>query len=147
MPSPRPEGMRPAQRHPPRARIHPALVLAVALVGSLGAAPPCAAGEEVRILVQSSPLAGSQYYAVARRWQVMAAGDELQLVREADNAHDPNAVRVDWRGEKLGYLPRAENRAVAAALDHGERVAARIKRLTRHRNPWARVEVEVFLLL
>ena len=122
------------------------LALATTLATALGQ-PPAAQAAEVRILVQSSPLAGSQYYAVPRRWHEMAAGDELSLHREPGNPHDANAVRVEWRGEKLGYLPRAENRAVAAALDQGEQVVARIKRLTRHRNPWARIEVEVFLVL
>ncbi|MCC7311894.1 MAG: HIRAN domain-containing protein [Sulfuritalea sp.] len=102
---------------------------------------------EVRILVQSSPLAGFQYHAGETLWQDMREGDRLALVREADNPHDGNAVRVEWRGQKLGYLPRAENRAVAAALDRGEPVDARIAKLREHRNPWQRVLIEVFVVL
>ena len=34
------------------------------------------------------------------------AGAALSLVREPDNAYDPRAVRVDWQGHKLGYVPR-----------------------------------------
>ncbi|PKO84188.1 MAG: HIRAN protein [Betaproteobacteria bacterium HGW-Betaproteobacteria-11] len=102
---------------------------------------------EVRVLVQSSPLAGFQYYAGETLWQAMREGDRLTLVREADNPHDANAVRVEWRGQKLGYLPRAENRAVAAAMDNGEPVGARIEKLRPRRNPWQRVLVEVFVVL
>jgi hypothetical protein len=102
---------------------------------------------EVRILVQSSPLAGFQYHAGETLWQEMREGDRLTLVREADNPHDGNAVRVEWRGQKLGYLPRAENRAVAAALDAGEAVDARIAKMRQHRNPWQRVLIEVFVVL
>ncbi|MCK9379813.1 MAG: HIRAN domain-containing protein [Sulfuritalea sp.] len=102
---------------------------------------------EVRILVQSSPLAGFRYYAGETLWQDMREGDRLALVREADNPHDTNAVRIEWRGQKLGYLPRAENRAVAAAMDGGEAVDARIARLRQHRNPWQRVLIEVFVVL
>ena len=58
-----------------------------------------------------------------------------------------NAVRVEWRGQKLGYLPRTENRAVADAMDSGERVDARIAKLRAQGNPWQRVLVEVFVLL
>jgi hypothetical protein len=58
-----------------------------------------------------------------------------------------NAVRVEWHGQKLGYLPRAENRAVAAAMDGGEAVDARIAKLRQHRNPWQRVLIEVFVVL
>lgn len=71
--------------------------------------------ESIKILVQSSPLAGSQYYGAKRLRSEIRVGDRLTLTREADNRHDRNAVRVDWNGEKLGYVPRAENRAVAQA--------------------------------
>jgi hypothetical protein len=102
------------------------------------------AAESVRILVQSSPLAGAQYYAVDTLWPRMRAGDALDLVREPDNRHDRNAIRVEWQGHKLGYVPRRENRAVAAALDRGDRLVARISRLTENRDPWRRIEFEVF---
>lgn len=102
---------------------------------------------EVRILVQSSPLAGFQYHAGTELWSEMREGDALSLVREADNEHDARAVRVEWRGRKLGYLPRKENRAVSAAMDGGEPVQARIARLREHRNPWQRMLIEVFVVL
>jgi hypothetical protein len=47
----------------------------------------------------------------------------------------------------LGYLPRAENRSVAAEIDRGGRVEARIARLREHRNPWQRVLIEVYVVL
>ena len=106
-----------------------------------------AQAESVRILVQSSPLAGSQYYAVGEFWQQMQVGDALDLIREPENRHDPKAIRVEWRGHKLGYVPRAENRAVAAALDQGDKLVARIAKLTQHPNPWQRVAFEVFVEL
>jgi len=103
-----------------------------------------AQADSVRMLVQSSPLAGSQYYAVGQFWQQLQVGDRLELIREPDNRHDRHAVRVEWRGHQLGYLPRAENRAVAAALDAGDRLTARIARLTEHPDPWQRVRIEVY---
>ena len=57
-----------------------------------------AQGQSVQLLVQSSPLAGYRYGEAAALWPLLRPGDALELVREADNAHDPNAVRVDWRG-------------------------------------------------
>ncbi len=113
------------------------LLLLLCHFGSAGA-------ESIRILVQSSPLAGSQYYAASEMWREMQVGDALKLIREPENRHDRNAIRVEWRGHKLGYVPRAENRAVAAALDQGDKLVARISRLTEHPNPWRRVEFEVF---
>jgi hypothetical protein len=100
-----------------------------------------------RILVQSSPLAGFQYHEGKALWDRMKIGDALTLVREPDNAHDPRAVRVEWQGHKLGYVPRKENEAVARQLDRGNRLEARIVQLRKHRDPWKRIEFEVFLRL
>ena len=108
---------------------------------------PFASAESIRILVQSSPLAGSQYYAVAEVWHLIRPGDRLTLEREPGNRHDRNAVRVDWNGQQIGYVPRAENRAVARALDQGEMLEARVARLRDDPNPWRRVEIEVYLRL
>ncbi|HPT50933.1 MAG TPA: HIRAN domain-containing protein [Accumulibacter sp.] len=103
--------------------------------------------ESVKVLVQSSPLAGSQYYAVGELWSQIKLGDRLVLVREPRNRHDPKAVRVEWHGRQLGYVPRAENAAVARALDNGEPLEARVSALRDDPNPWRRVEFEVFLIL
>ena len=108
---------------------------------------PFASAESIRILVQSSPLAGSQYYAMAEVWHLIRPGDRLTLEREPGNRHDRNAVRVDWNGQQIGYVPRAENRAVARALDQGEMLEARVARLRDDPNPWRRVEFEVYLRL
>ena len=103
--------------------------------------------ESIKILVQSSPLAGSQYYSANRVWGEIRIGDRLSLAREQDNRHDRNAVRVEWNGQKLGYVPRAENRAVAQALDAGERLEARVAGLRDDPDPWRRIEFEIFLVL
>lgn len=101
----------------------------------------------VRLLIQKSPLAGSQYYALGEHWLAMRLGDKLELIRETDNKHDSRAIRVEWQGHKLGYVPRAENGVIAAALDQGEKLTARIARLTAHPDPWRRVEFEVLIEL
>jgi hypothetical protein len=102
--------------------------------------------QTVRILVQNSPLAGFQYYAGAASWQDMKVRDDLALIREPENPHDPNAIRVEWRGQKLGYLPRAENAAVARELDRGGRLEARISHLREDRSPWKRIGIDVFVV-
>ncbi len=106
-----------------------------------------ARAESVKLLVQSSPLAGFQYHAGAALWERLQVGDVLALIREPENPHDARAVRVEWRGVMLGYLPRVENAAVAAAMDRGEPVVGRIAALVPHRNPWRRVRIEVFVVL
>ena len=106
------------------------------------AQPPHA---RVRILVQSSPLAGFRHAEAAEVWPQLSRGDALDLQREPENAFDANAVRVEWRGRKLGYVPRRENAALAWALDRGEAMRGRISKLEWHPNPARRIEFEVFV--
>jgi len=95
------------------------------------------------ILLQDSPLAGFQYHAGKAVWPDLRVGDALTLAREPDNPHDPRAVRVDWHGLKLGYVPRRDNADVARLLDNGQPLVARISRLAEGRDPWSRVRFEV----
>jgi hypothetical protein len=119
-------------------RFASSLVLAVALAGA-------AEAQTVHVLVQSSPLAGFRYHDAARAWPSLHVGDRLELAREPANPHDPNAVRVEWQGLVLGYVPRGENAALAWAMDRGERLAARVSALRDHPNPRLRIEFEVFV--
>jgi hypothetical protein len=108
-------------------------------------APGASFGQAVRLLVQSSPLAGFSYHAAADVWAELRVGDALELAREHHNPHDPNAIGVLWRGRKLGYVPRRANAALAWGLDRGEPLRARISRLAQHPNPARRIEFEVFV--
>lgn len=117
----------------------------LALAALAGPAVAQAPQTDAQILLQSSPLAGYRYYEGKRLWKLMQVGDLLTLVREPDNPHDRNAVRVEWQGHKLGYVPRADNEAVARFLDRGVRLEARITRLKKSRNPWERILFEIYL--
>ena len=116
-----------------------------ALLAGLSVPADRAAAQQVRILVQSSPLAGFNYHQAPEVWQGMRIGDALKLEREPDNVHDPRAISVQWRSHKLGYVPRAQNAALAWAMDRGENLDARVSRLQAHRNPRKRIEFEVYV--
>lgn len=132
-------------------------LIAAALVSCLPRAwadPPRSDGKtaaatiiEYNILVQDSRLAGFSHYGGKAAWPELRVGDPLTLVREPDNPFDSQAVRVEWRGVKLGYVPRAENSALARMLDRREPVEARISRLTQYRNHRKRFDFEIFLPL
>lgn len=98
-----------------------------------------------RIELQRSPVAGFQYHRAEALWPLLAVGAALDLVREPDNVHDPRAVRVDWQGEKIGYVPRMDNAAVSHLLDSGKQVTANIVTLQVADNPWERIEFAVYL--
>lgn len=120
-----------------------------ALVG--GFALPVAAHASIRNgtwkTLQTSPLAGFQYHNGETIWPQLAVGQSLQLVREADNRYDDRAVRVEWQGHKLGYIPRLDNAAVSQLLDRGEQLEAVIVGLQNSTNPWERMMVEVRWLI
>ncbi|MHB1085377.1 MAG: HIRAN domain-containing protein [Thiobacillus sp.] len=110
-----------------------------------GGAQPLHAQISAHILLQDSPLAGFQYHDGKTLWPHMKVGDFLTLVREPDNLHDAKAVRVEWQGHKIGYVPRRENAAVARFMDGGQVLAARISRLAEVRDPWSRVRFEILI--
>ena len=103
------------------------------------------AQDNVRLLVQSSPLAGFRYHGAAEVWRELRLGDPLELAREPQNPHDANAIAVLWRGHKLGYVPRRENAALAWGLDRGTPLRARISALADSPNPARRVRFEVYV--
>ena len=98
------------------------------------------------MLVQRSTLAGYRYHEAPRLAPDLVPGERLDLKREADNPYDRNAVRVDWRGHKLGYVPRRQNSAIAWAMDAGQTISARIVEPQHGRRAGRkRVEFEVYV--
>lgn len=93
--------------------------------------------------LQTFPVAGFQYYHGESLWPQLAANQRLILIREPDNSHDKRAVRIDWQGLKLGYVPRDDNAAISQLMDRGETLSALITGLRKSHNPWERIEVEV----
>lgn len=104
-----------------------------AVLAWLGMQPP---GPEALLYAH---IAGYQYHAGPRLEDRLAPGQALTLVREPDNPHDALAVRLEWQGEKLGYVPREHNAEIAARLDGGEALRARITDIDFDAEPWRRV--------
>ena len=100
-----------------------------------------------KILLLESPLAGYQYHRAEGVRSFLRVGENLRLVREPQNPYDGNAIAVYFRNDKLGYVPRDENRALAVMMDHGERVQAHVIKLTNDSDPWRRVRFNVELIL
>lgn len=98
-----------------------------------------------KIYLQTSRLAGFKYYEGRKLWPQLRVGDVLELVREADNPHDGNAIGVVWQGHKLGHVPRADNAALARFMDHGQHLAARITALPREKRRGRYIEFDVYL--
>jgi hypothetical protein len=98
-----------------------------------------------RISLQHSTLAGFRHHDAPALWPALTTRERLQLRREADNPHDPNAVALCWRGHKLGYLPRGENLVAARLLDRSRNLSARIERLDPQADSNRRIAIEVLM--
>jgi len=100
-----------------------------------------------KILILRTRLAGFHYHEGPALLDRLQPGQRLDLVREPANPHDSDAVRIDWHGHSLGYVPRHHNYAPARLLDNGEPLRAGIRRLDHAQDPWRPVEIDVFLKL
>lgn len=107
-------------------------------------APPAHAGEATaRIVVQREAVAGFVYYDGGKVWAQMQKGDHLVLTREPANPHDPNAIRLAWKGHMLGYVPRKDNADLARQMDLGARPVARIIELGKSARGRHRISYEI----
>jgi len=105
-------------------------------------ATPAPAAEAV-IVVQRSALAGFRHYDGREVLRHLKPGDRIELVRDPGNPYDANAIRVEWRGRTLGYVPRSDNAPVARQMDRGAALEARVASLRENRNRSVRIEFEV----
>ena len=62
---------------------------------------------------------GLSYHNYCLVAKAIEAGDELEMVREEDNKHDANAIRLDYEGVKIGYVARSDNQVLSKLLDAG----------------------------
>ena len=97
------------------------------------------------ILIQTSSIAGFQFYDGDHIWDQLSTGDILQLIQEPDNPYDENAVEIYWRNSKLGYLPCVENTAIAQMMNQEQEITAKISSKREGFNPWERLAIEVWL--
>ena len=118
-----------------------ALLAWAALVAASGA--DAVDAPSARIIVERQALAGFVYYDGRAVWDNMKAGDRLTLTREPANPHDTNAIRLDWQGHMLGYVPRRDNADLARQMDLGARAEARITALTKSVNGRNRISYEI----
>jgi len=116
-----------------------------ALIGISTVAPAVSAADKQPIELQHSPVAGFQYHHGESLWSRLTPGVPLGLVREPNNPYDPRAVRIEFDGVKIGYVPRAENATIAHLMDSGRHVSASILAVRESSNPWDRIEVSLSL--
>lgn len=96
------------------------------------------------ILARHMPIAGLQYYRAEELASWMRCGDELDLVPEPDNPHDPHAVMVLWHRNKIGYMPGEQARRVRGLLGRRMSMKARIVAICPERGLSQWLECDVY---
>jgi hypothetical protein len=99
------------------------------------------------VLLLNTGLAGFQYYQGEAVWSRLKEDSPLDLVREPKNTYDYDAVQVFWGKEKIGYIPREDNRAIAQLIDRCMPLKAKISRLSRSENPRERIGIAVEMVV
>jgi hypothetical protein len=72
--------------------------------------------------------AGARFQAAALESEAAAPGRPLELRRDPDNEHDPNAIAVLAGGEQVGWVPRELAAVLAPEIDAGRPWAAAVLR-------------------
>ena len=119
-------------------------VLAAAAVPAKAAATHPAAPRAIELLC--APIAGLAYYDYQRLARSLGVDTGVALQREPANPHDPRAIAVlTVDGAKLGYVPRADNAALASLMDAGYALQAEILEVVDP-DVWPRLWIMVSLL-
>lgn len=74
---------------------------------------------EEEVEIYRGNVRGLQYYDFFDIRESLAPGQTLQLKREPDNRHDPEAISVYAGVHKLGYIAQEDNLVLSTMLDEG----------------------------
>lgn len=90
-------------------------------------------------------VSGFTYYDGADVFKELEIGTDLTLVREDDNAYDPNAIALYYKDHKIGFIPRDYNEKIVDFVDMGY---TNIFRVTINRiNPNAHPENQLGIIV
>lgn len=82
-------------------------------------------------------LAGFAYYDGLDVIDELALGKKVDLIREENNPHDPEAVAIYYKDKKLGYVPNSYNSLLNKLLfyGYGDFFEARIQMVNKENHP------------
>lgn len=92
-------------------------------------------------------VAGFMYWDGCEAFSRLEIGTKLELVREADNRHDADAVAIYFKDYKLGFIPGSENGVFAQFLDmgHVDLFDVRVARLCPDSHPERQVLINIYI--
>ena len=92
-------------------------------------------------------VAGFMYWDGCEAFSRLEIGTKLEMVREADNKHDCDAVALYYKDYKLGFIPGSENEIFAQFLDmgHSDIFEVRVCRLCPDAHPERQVYINIYI--
>lgn len=97
------------------------------------------------IMLVECHIAGTSHVALRDIEPALSPGSLLALKREPANPHDALAIMIFAEtGDRLGYVPRARNEALARLMDAGKLLFARLETKEWH-GDWLKIGVRIFL--
>jgi hypothetical protein len=99
-----------------------------------------------RFVMNLFSVAGLQYHGGENSLAGLAAGMRLSLRPEPENPHDGFAVEILAGQDKLGYVPRSDNRHISRLLAQGAALECVVNRVDPARYPDRAIRVEVAIL-
>ncbi len=95
------------------------------------------------VLLEHFYIAGYYYYDGDKIENQLKPNVPLTIKRESNNPHDPKAISLWYKGNKLGFVPRHKNTTLTKLLDQQIDIKAIINKIYSDANPWNRVFVDI----
>lgn len=99
---------------------------------------------ENTIYLQSVKVAGMKYYV--KEEFILLKGDKIRLRREPKNEYDKYAIELfTVNNEKIGYIPRTNNKIFARLMDGGKMLSAEVRAVNYYFEDLDEVWIKIFL--
>ena len=92
-------------------------------------------------------IAGFTYWDGCMALGQLEIGSPLEMVRDEDNKHDPDAVALYFKDYKLGYIPAHANETISQLLDmgYGNIFEVYVNRICKEAHPESQVHINVYI--
>ncbi|MCU0329338.1 MAG: HIRAN domain-containing protein [Chitinophagales bacterium] len=103
--------------------------------------------KENLVLWASYYVRGFSYYHGHDVLGQMQLDDYVTLVREPSNRHDDQAIQINFRNKKIGYIPRECNSEIAKLMDLGlMEFVGKIEKLQPEEEDYRKVKIGIYAL-
>ena len=92
-------------------------------------------------------IAGFTYWDGCLAMSQLEVGTKLEMVRDEDNKHDPDAVALYFKDYKLGYIPASHNEIISQLIDmgHGGIFDVYVNRVSKDAHPESQVHINIYI--